>query len=247
MDADRPYAKLRDTPMKLWKTLCALALCFSAAYVPAKTIVLGKLGQTLRATSIHASPTSRSRIYYPARPYEYLVLRTSHSRNWYRVLLSNGAFGYIRADSVALLPKDVVWKENAAPRVSYPTGQGMASREEIARYAQRFIGTPYKWGGNDIVNGIDCSGFVKKLYGAIGVDLPRTAAEQVKVGQPIYRLEDLRPGDRLYFWSAKRNKIGHTGIYIGGGYFTHASSGNHGVATNFLTPKWRKILFAARR
>ena len=233
--------------MKLWKIICALALCLCAAGVPAAGILLGKLGQTLHATTIHSSPSGRSHVYYHSRAYEYLVLRTSRSKSWYRVLLSNGAFGYVRADDVAVLPKDVVWERKAAPRVSYPTGQSLASRAEIARYAQRFVGTPYKWGGNDIVNGIDCSGFVKKLYGAIGVSLPRTAESQARVGQPIYRLEDLLPGDRLYFWSFSRKKIGHTGIYIGGGFFTHSSSGHHGVATDFLSAKWRKILVAARR
>jgi cell wall-associated NlpC family hydrolase len=186
-------------------------------------------------------------VYYHARAYEYLVLRTAGNKSWYRVLLSNYAFGYVRADAVAVLPKDVIWHQHAAPRVTSVTGRGLASRGEIARYAQNFLGTPYKWGGNDIVNGIDCSGFVKKLYGAIGVSLPRTAELQSRVGQPIYRLEDLLPGDRLYFWSYSRHKIGHTGIYIGGGYFTHASSGHHGVATDFLSAKWRKILVAARR
>ena len=122
---------------------------------------------------------------------------------------------------------------------------GFESRHRAHRAA--FHRHPYKWGGNDILNGIDCSGFVKKLYGSIGVSLPRTAAEQVRVGQPVLRYEDLQPGDRLYFWSKSRKKIGHTGIYIGGCYFTHASSCHHGVATDYLSAKWRKMLVAARR
>ena len=77
--------------------------------------------------------------------------------------------------------------------------------------------------------------------------LPRTAAEQALVGQPVCRLEDLQSGDRLYFWEKKRSKIGHTGLYLGNGYFVHSSSGNHGVATDYLTPRWRAILVAARR
>lgn len=235
--------------MKLLKTICALALCICSAFSFASGILLGKLGQTLKSTPIHASPTSRSRIYYRSRAYEYLVVRTSQNGSWLRVLLQNGSFGYIRAADVAVLPKDVVWERKKAPQIFAPTGMGLATRSEIARYAERFVGTPYHWGGNDIVNGIDCSGFVKQVFrGTIGVDLPRTAAQQVKVGQPIYRLEELQPGDRLYFWSSSRRKIGHTGIYIGGGYFIHASSSHHGVATDYLGKKrWLKILVAARR
>ena len=45
-------------------------------------------------------------------------------------------------------------------------------------------------------------------------DLPRTAAEQATVGEPITRLEDLQPGDRLYFKERSETRISHTGIYL---------------------------------
>lgn len=65
---------------------------------------------------------------------------------------------------------------------------------------------------------------------------------------PITKLEDLQKGDRLYFWSKSRNKIGHTGVYLGNGYFVHSSSGKGKVTTDYLaTPKWLNILVAARR
>ncbi|MCG9894787.1 MAG: C40 family peptidase, partial [Fimbriimonadaceae bacterium] len=116
-----------------------------------------------------------------------------------------------------------------------------------------YIGTRYVWGGNSLTGGIDCSGFVKELYEGIGVNLPRTAREQARVGKPIERLEDLRAGDRLYFWDRRRGYIGHTGIFLGyhpdgGAYFIHSSSNNRGVATDDLrNPKWRNILVGARR
>lgn len=234
--------------MKLWKTICALALCFSPALCFAKKAVLGNLGQTVKRTAIYASPNGRSRVYYRSQAYEYLVLRTSDSRGWYRVLLQNGRFGYIRAAAVAALPYQVTTDVPTDSRLAFPSGPGMDARAQMASYSVRFVGTPYKWGGNDINFGIDCSGFVKKLYGAIGVGLPRTAAAQSKVGQQITRLEDLRAGDRLYFWSSSRKKIGHTGIYIGRGYFVHSSSSRGGVATDYLgKQRWLKILYSARR
>jgi cell wall-associated NlpC family hydrolase len=126
--------------------------------------------------------------------------------------------------------------------------RGGDARSKMADYSLKFQGTPYVWGGNDELNGIDCSGFVKKMYGKIGLSLPRTAAEQALVGKPIYNLEDLQKGDRLYFWDKKRGKIGHTGIYLGDGNFVHSSSGRGGVATDYLgSDRWLKILVAARR
>ncbi|MFZ4507080.1 MAG: C40 family peptidase [Fimbriimonas sp.] len=205
--------------------------------------VLGALGQAMDQVSIFAAPTARSRVYYRVRAYDYLVVRKSRTKSWFMVLMQNGAYGYVDSQKVVQLPYEV--RSQGSSRQ-----QSLSSRtgSSIAQYSTHFVGTPYKWGGNDLNNGIDCSGFVKKMFGQIGVSLPRTASEQAMVGQPIGRLEDLIAGDRLYFWDSRRGKIGHTGIYLGNGYFVHSSSGRGGVATDYLgETKWRKILVAARR
>jgi cell wall-associated NlpC family hydrolase len=231
-----------------------LALSVIAVGVLAQTapkkVVIGKLGQALHGASIHASASSRARVYYRVKPYEYLVLRTSSKAEWYRVLLQNGNFGYIKSELVASLPWDVTM--DAEPTTESRPNATVASRGNEARAAAadwglQFAGKPYKWGGNDPLNGIDCSGFVKYLYGGIGLELPRTAAQQALVGQPILRFEDLQPGDRLYFWDRRRGKIGHTGLYLGNAYFVHSSAGKGGVSTDYLTAKWQKLLVAARR
>jgi cell wall-associated NlpC family hydrolase len=210
----------------------------------AQKVVLGKLGQSTEATPIFARQSGSSRVYYHVKAYEYLVLQSTKSAAWLKVLMENGTWGYIRSGTVAKLPYQVV-KE----RPQFSQQPLIASRgSTVAREAITYIGTPYVWGGNDPTSGIDCSGFVKQMFGQIGLNLPRTAAEQVKVGKPITRYEDLREGDRLYFWDAKRGIVGHTGIYLGKGYFVHSSRGNGGVATDYLGSKnWRKILVAARR
>ena len=218
--------------------LVACALCPAAE-------VLGKLGQSTASSRIYASTSSRSRVYYHLKAYEYLVVQKTQSANWLRVLLQNGIYGYVSSASVVMLPYDVT-----SDRPTSRTGPTIAARSgsSLAQYSLNFVGTPYVWGGNDSRAGVDCSGFVKEMYGAIGVHLPRTAAEQVNVGQPILKLEDLQPGDRLYFWEAKRGKVGHTGIYLGRGYFVPSSRGKGGVATDYLgAPKWLKIVVAARR
>jgi cell wall-associated NlpC family hydrolase len=197
--------------------------------------VIGNLGQALETSKIYASPNVKSRVFYTAKQYQYLIV-SKYSDSYHKVVMSNGQYGYTRASKVVMLPQLV--------RRSTTSN---SSRAAAARRGLNYIGTPYVWGGNDINGGIDCSGFVKKLYGDIGINLPRTAAEQAKVGTPIYRLEDLKPGDRLYFYEKKRNTIGHTGLYLGNGYFVHSSRGHNGVNTDRLTEKWQKILVAARR
>jgi cell wall-associated NlpC family hydrolase len=242
----------RPATRRLGVVACLLALTFAASASGGKR-VLGKLGQALRDVGIHSRMTDGSHVYYHTTQYEYLVVNQTRSTAWTSVVLQNGSKGYIPTDAVAVLPYNVM---QGVPQRSSRTGD-LASRSNslgahsslgsVADLALTYQGTPYKWGGQDLAAGIDCSGFVKKMFGAIGVDLPRTAAEQSLVGEPITRLEDLQKGDRLYFWEAKRGKIGHTGIYLGNGYFVHSSSGRGGVATSLLTRSWIKILQAARR
>lgn len=218
--------------------------CLSAH---AEKVVLGKLGQALQESAIYSRPSTEARVYYHVKAYEYLVLQNAPSSSYYRVLLQNGSYGYVPAGQVAKLPYDVT-ADRGEPTGTRGAALSSRSRAAVARYSLNFAGTPYKWGGNDPTHGIDCSGFVKFLYGQIGLNLPRTAAQQVNVGQRISRLEDLRSGDRLYFWSSKRNRVGHTGIYLGNGYFVHSSTNHHGVATDYLgTKKWLGMLVAARR
>lgn len=224
--------------MKRVATLALLLLLALPAMSEVR--VLGKVAQTLSRFGIHKSPSSRSPIYCAVEPYQYLIVTHTRSSQWMGVVLNNGAYGFVPTSGIAILPYTV------RQTVNRSTGNA-ASRSGAAAAATRFIGTPYKWGGTDLIGGIDCSAFVKKIFGSIGVNLPRTAKEQAYVGTPITRLENLQPGDRLYFWEAKRGKIGHTGIYLGNGYFVHSSSGNHGVSTNYLSKGWIKLLVAARR
>lgn len=237
------------------KMLVAGLMIWSSAITFAQSAgkVLGKLGQTVESTAIRSKPSSKSRVYWNAKPYEYLIIKTSKYEGWLEVVMENMAKGYVRADVVARLPYDVTLdkaqKPTQDPAVSSDGVErgNLTSRAGIARYALNYIGTPYKWGGEDMRRGVDCSAFVKTLYGKIGVNLPRTAREQALVGQPITNKEDLQAGDRLYFWSKKYNRIGHTGIYMGNGYFIHSSVNHNGVQTDALTEKWQKILVAARR
>lgn len=234
--------------------MVAVNLFGTAASARAEKVVLGKLGQALKETRIYSSPSSRSRIYYKVKAYEYLVIKPSKSATYWSVLLQNGRWGYAPKTLVAELPYDCTMDSGASTRTTGSVSSSQVSRgssttrAQAAQYGLQFTGTPYKWGGNDPNRGIDCSGFVKYLYGSIGINLPRTASEQAKVGQKITRLEQLQPGDRLYFWENKRGKIGHTGVYLGNGYFVHSSSGKGGVSTDYLgDPKWLKILVDARR
>jgi cell wall-associated NlpC family hydrolase len=93
-----------------------------------------------------------------------------------------------------------------------PGARVPAGRSPAVDVAQQYLGVPYVWGGGS-PSGFDCSGLVQYVYGRLGVDLPRTAAEQARVGQPVAGLADARPGDLLAF----HDPVDHIGIYAGNG------------------------------
>jgi cell wall-associated NlpC family hydrolase len=245
--------------------LASAVVVAQRAGTPDSTKVIGRLGQAIEATSIHSSMNTRSQAYSKTKAFQHLVVNSTKNPDWLAVVLVNGRNGYVRTEKVAILPYQVTVPAKAPSRSSTRTNTRTSSRnarptvnsgsaevDYVLNQSFNYIGTRYRWGGNSLTGGIDCSGFVKELYEKIGVNLPRTAREQARVGKPITRLEDLLPGDRLYFWDRKRGYIGHTGIFLGyaadgGAYFIHSSS-RKGVNTDDLrNPHWRNILVGARR
>jgi cell wall-associated NlpC family hydrolase len=89
-----------------------------------------------------------------------------------------------------------------------------------ARTAERFVGIPYRWGGDTVVDGMDCSGFVRAVYNLCGINIPRTSREQYRVGDVVGR-DELKDGD-LVFFGASADEITHVGIFVGNGRFVHA-------------------------
>jgi cell wall-associated NlpC family hydrolase len=116
----------------------------------------------------------------------------------------------------------------------------------LLQEAFTYMGVPYVWGGVSR-SGLDCSGFVGNVFRSQGVSLPRVAADQAKVGE-LVDWADLAPGDRLYFDMGRKGRISHTGLYIGNGYFIHASTNHNRVDVDPLNkPNYLKALICARR
>ncbi len=82
----------------------------------------------------------------------------------------------------------------------------IGSREpDYVAVAERFLETPYLWGGRTS-EGIDCSGLVQTGLDAAGVAAPRDSdMQEAALGEPVAADKPLRRGD-LVFWK------GHVGV-----------------------------------
>ncbi|MCS3920878.1 NlpC/P60 family protein [Fervidibacter sacchari] len=170
------------------------------------------------------------------------VIITTERPGWYGVLMINGSTGWIRQSALKKEPRAIFWDDIMRAFGGHPGRDNSA----IVAEAMKYLGVPYKYGGTSPVKGLDCSAFVQRVFAARGVRLPRTAAEQAKVGISVHP-SDLRPGDRLYF-AVKGNRIDHCGIYIGNGLFIHASGRHDAVVISSLyEPIYARSLVAIRR
>jgi cell wall-associated NlpC family hydrolase len=116
-------------------------------------------------------------------------------------------------------------------------------QHKIISSAEKFLGVPYCWGGTSD-DCMDCSGFVQRVYGNVGVSLPRTAAEQFNAAKNI-NPKDSKAGD-LVFFSFTGTGISHVGIYAGNNEVIHASS-SRGVVRQPLDDTYLSAGFAAIR
>ena len=109
--------------------------------------------------------------------------------------------------------------------------------QAVGDYARQFLGNPYVYGGNSLTNGTDCSGFVKGVYAAFGINLPRTSSEQRSVGYAV-SLSEIQPGDIVCY-------SGHVGIYAGNNTLIHASNEKTGIT--LTSPVTYRSVLAVRR
>ncbi|HFC6397320.1 TPA: C40 family peptidase [Neisseria polysaccharea] len=122
------------------------------------------------------------------------------------------------------------------------------SADELIGNAMGLLGVAYRYGGTSVSTGFDCSGFMQHIFKrAMGINLPRTSAEQAQMGTPVSR-SDLQPGDMVFFRTLGGGRISHVGLYIGNDRFIHAPRTGKNIEITSLSHKYwsGKYAFARR-
>lgn len=128
---------------------------------------------------------------------------------WFRVGFPDGRTGYVHKD-VGRTEEE--WRKNLE-----------CTPEAILASARSMVGFPYIWAGMS-PKGMDCSGFVRTVLFMHDIIIPRDSGPQSRKGERIFGIENLQPGDLVFFGrkDAAAPKVSHVGFYIGDGRFIHS-------------------------
>ena len=112
-------------------------------------------------------------------------------------------------------------------------GTATSSGNEVANFAMQYVGYPYAYAGEGPY-AFDCSGFTKfVVQNTLGMDITHDMFQQINMGQSV-GMNELQPGDLVFFANTFRPGLSHAGIYIGGGQFVHAENESTGVRVSDL-------------
>jgi Cell wall-associated hydrolases (invasion-associated proteins) len=130
--------------------------------------------------------------------------------------------------------------------LAYSSEIGLA----VVDYAITREGDPYSMELAGFESYLDCSYLVLEAYRTVGINLPRTAAEQAKYmvdNGYVISGDELMPGDLIYYSFNENGRfmnIGHTAIYAGNGMIIEASSVSGNVIYNELKHFESHVLYA---
>ncbi len=125
-------------------------------------------------------------------------------------------------------------------------------RKKVIGVSITFLNVPYQFGGDLSDGTVDCSGYVKAVYGVFGIILPRTSLDQFSFNGAENVNEELLPGDLVFFSGTLRPSYqpSHVGIYLGNNKFINAN-GNYNARRvqidDISSPYWHSKYLGARR
>jgi cell wall-associated NlpC family hydrolase len=139
----------------------------------------------------------------------------------------------------------------AAPVTENISYSASYSADGLISVASAMLGIPYAWSEESPSKGFDCSGLVYFCLRTCGVSTSRYSASgfsSVSRWTEVTSISDLQRGDLVFFKNDTSTRVSHTGIFIGGGKFIHASSSSGKVITSSITTAyWTRNFVNGRR
>ncbi|MBO4477156.1 MAG: SH3 domain-containing protein [Lachnospiraceae bacterium] len=197
----------------------AIENCFPGIKVTAKTL------------NVRSGPSTKHDIITQISKGSVFVV-SGFEGEWIKIDLGSEDEGYVHSDYTD-------WFYMLPEAVEYTEPEMNPIRKQLIDFAMEYLGGTYKYGGTKLGVAVDCSGFTMRVFEHFGYELSRTAAYQMKNNGVPVDYKDMKPGDLIFFWSAKRNCVGHVGIYIGNGKMIHAASEKRGIVIDrydYMTP-----------
>jgi len=184
---------------------------------------------TVSILNMRSTPdlTSKANIIRKLAAYEEVIILEEVGA-WYKIIATGEEVGYVYRDYI---------------HIYRPDSDLEGTRVQIVAYAKQFIGTPYRYAGSNLTEGVDCSGFTGQILRPFGYVLDRSSRGQGRNGVAISEYE-LKAGD-LIFYGYKKH-ISHVALYIGEGKIIHATVSG-GVKITGMRGFLRKPLISFRR
>lgn len=171
--------------------------------------------------NVREEPSMNGTVWTQLNCDEMQIVERVVDDNWLEVAI-NSTTGYISSEFTDLgyyLTEGVAWS---------PLDDTTETRRNLVNYGMQFLGTPYKYGGMSLTQGIDCSGFTQEVYKTANVSLHRESYNQKTQGVYVNSIHEAKPGD-LLFYTDQNGQVNHVAIYIGSNQILHACESRGGV------------------
>ena len=223
------------------------------AYVSAQYVDIFKVKATVNTNGVNVRtyPSESSKISRQFNKGQRISVHYQVGEWYYISLGTEPFFGFVHQSYIddpylhLVAQKDISQIEEVQIKEIPKSDPKVAKANKVIDYAKRFVGNPYRYGGNSLTNGIDCSGFTQQVMKKSGISLQRSSAAQYASNGVKVSTNNLKPGDLLFY--GYNGRVSHVAIYIGNKQVVHANDPKTGITIGKAFPTRGKPLIGAKR